>query len=177
MITIVFMYEGHAFKVVGTAGDDRGMLTSKIRQCFEEEPGGSVFARKGNKTLGDLHASWKEGEGYQLPDDKLNEFLDQILVESPAGQSCSPFQQGLLNCLRECVSDWDNDFSIAVEPDESYGGYWYFSVTLKHKALGRAYRIQARVNALHECEIEFGEDAWEPINKGTLFSWMWFDSV
>ena len=86
-------------------------------------------------------------------------------------------EKTLLGVLEACVADWDSTFSIDVEKEDVYKNWDYFSVIITHETLGHDYEFRARINDNDECEMDYNEDSWTPINMGNLFAWMWFNTA
>ncbi len=78
----------------------------------------------------------------------------------------------VLETLKECVSDWGEDFTIQTVkvPGECLS----HEVRVKHKWLGNDYRFYARAGD-DGVEMEYIEDGWCPLNKENLFAFMWFE--
>ena len=85
-------------------------------------------------------------------------------------------QKALENSIKECFSDWDGDFDVDVESEERHRGYEYFSCVVTHDTIGEAASFTARVDAEGDCDMDFYEDCWQPISKGSLFAFMWFEA-
>jgi len=86
-------------------------------------------------------------------------------------------EKKLLEELKSCVDDWGDNFDIDLVQEDYWKGNTYFSVIITHKSLGHDYEFRARVSDEGDCEMDYNEDSWTPINMGNLFAWMWFDTA
>ena len=86
-------------------------------------------------------------------------------------------EQKLREALNDCFSDW-GDFDIDIGNEDSGRSYDYFHVIVSHAHIGQDYEFTARVSHdLEVVEASLSDEGWELINKGTMFSWMWFETA
>ena len=82
--------------------------------------------------------------------------------------------------ITNAVNEWDDDFTVELEHDPDYdeGTTEYYNVTVSNRYFpGVEYGFMAMVSESGMCNMEFYEGCWESIDKGSLFSFMWFEEM
>lgn len=79
--------------------------------------------------------------------------------------------------LLDAVYDWESDFEVDVEYTDRHNGYSYYSAVMDYRD-GRSYDFGLRLKSGSDIvEMNANEDDWEPVTKGSVFAFLWFNEI
>lgn len=82
----------------------------------------------------------------------------------------------LTNCILDCLSDYESDFTVSVEHQHAHAEHECFRVSIKHDRLGE-HNFRARVTSEGDYEMDYHEDCWQDLTMANLFCFMWFEAA